>query len=437
MVESVEKEELEREKKGKDFTSESGNEYFPNLLHPRYKWIDQYRGMVIMILFIASFTWIFSSKMWLGEVPPIGPTWLNHGWRYYDGTAPIITVVDIGAAIFMFILGISMTISFRSKRAQKGGIYAWSRVLMRFLALIWLGETSLLTFSTGFVGIFGLVVFLSASAICAYFGLVVYRNSDNKIKFGVIWAILAVFSWFLMGLNAGITVWDALFGNILAYLGWGSLAAALFVNLIDEPDRRILVVPVLFVLHFLLYLFDQGTWVVSSPGSITNNFQVPYDVLGNIAVAVSATCVWDWMNMDPTDQKVGIKKRVIPIGILFFIIAFMWDFIVPANHFGVNDALASLAIGSSTLLAVVYWDFEHTHRLKIPILSELGRNAILFYMLQALFVLPYRKYFTAQILWSYGWPLGPLIGLGLVLAPLIGFSLLALFLNKKRIFLKF
>ena len=183
MVESIEKEELDKEKKDKVFTSESGDKYFPNLLHPRYKWIDQYRGMVIMILFIASFTWIFSSNMSEGEVPPIGPTWLNHGWQYYNGTVPIITVVDIGAAIFMFILGISMTISFRSKRAQKGGIYAWSRVIMRFLALIWLGETSLLKFSTGFVGIFGLIVFLSASAVCAYFGLVEYRNSDNVSMF--------------------------------------------------------------------------------------------------------------------------------------------------------------------------------------------------------------------------------------------------------------
>ena len=53
-------------------------------LHPRYDWLDQFRGMVIVFLIIASLTWIFSSSDF-ATAPPIGPTWLNHGWKYSFG----------------------------------------------------------------------------------------------------------------------------------------------------------------------------------------------------------------------------------------------------------------------------------------------------------------------------------------------------------------
>ncbi len=106
-------------------------------LHGRYRWLDQLRGMTVVWLLVAFLTWMFSSILWLGRPPPLGPTWMNHGNRYGDYLPAIITVIDMGSSIFMFVLGISAPISFNSKVKKKGLGYTWLTLFIRFFMLLW------------------------------------------------------------------------------------------------------------------------------------------------------------------------------------------------------------------------------------------------------------------------------------------------------------
>ena len=111
-------------------------------LHPRYRWLDQLRGVTVLFLLVAFLTWEFSSKLYLGQPPPLGPTWMNHGTRYAKFIPSIITVIDMGSSLFMNVMGISLAISFRSKVKKKGLGYTWATILSRFFALLWVNIAS-------------------------------------------------------------------------------------------------------------------------------------------------------------------------------------------------------------------------------------------------------------------------------------------------------
>ena len=87
----------------------------------RISWLDQFRGIMLIFLFISSLTWIFSANMWQLEVP-IGPTWLNYGFKYADYYPRMITLIDLGSEIFMTIIGISVALSFQRKIREKGAV---------------------------------------------------------------------------------------------------------------------------------------------------------------------------------------------------------------------------------------------------------------------------------------------------------------------------
>ena len=73
----------------------------------RFGFIDQFRGAVIFFFVLADITWQWSGSLsgivinrtltdWSGE-SPVGPTWLNHGWRFINfPQKQLITIIDIG-----------------------------------------------------------------------------------------------------------------------------------------------------------------------------------------------------------------------------------------------------------------------------------------------------------------------------------------------------
>jgi len=103
------------------------------LLHKRYEWLDQFRGLIIIFLIISVITWPLSGNF-PGEAP-IGPPLLNHGFQYYDGYPALITIIDIGQQIFMFILGFVAYIAFTSRLKKKGVGAAWKHGIIRVAVL--------------------------------------------------------------------------------------------------------------------------------------------------------------------------------------------------------------------------------------------------------------------------------------------------------------
>ena len=58
---------------------------------PRFEWLDQFRGIVIILFIIAAVTWELSGSFtaigndqYINVTLPVGATFLNHGWKWAD-----------------------------------------------------------------------------------------------------------------------------------------------------------------------------------------------------------------------------------------------------------------------------------------------------------------------------------------------------------------
>lgn len=107
--------------------------------YPRMDWLDQFRGLVVILLIISATTWELSLSIAAG-LPPIGPTYLNHGWKYWNhdqyGWPNIITIIDIGQQIFMFVVGFVAALSFLKRSEKEGESSALKHAIRRFVVLM-------------------------------------------------------------------------------------------------------------------------------------------------------------------------------------------------------------------------------------------------------------------------------------------------------------
>ena len=181
-------------------------------LHPRFDWLDQARGLVVLLLIVSMATAEFEGDMLLGE-PVLGPPMLNHGYAYYDGSPAIITFIDSGQALFVLVMGFAGYTAFTSRLRNRG-----------------------------------------VRAACAY----VARRTL------VLYALAALDSVLLSYLKRGHAEWATFFyGGTFSGIALGSLVAFVATALCKDADRRLAIAVVLMFAHALLFefpIFDHRTW---------------------------------------------------------------------------------------------------------------------------------------------------------------------------------
>ncbi|MFX0025407.1 MAG: hypothetical protein ACFE8M_03270 [Candidatus Hermodarchaeota archaeon] len=305
-------------------------------LHIRYDWFDQFRGLIIIFLIISVITWPLSGEFG-SFINPIGPPLLNHGFQYYDGYPALITIIDIGQQIFMFVLGFGAYIAFSNRREKRGVKIAWKHGLIRvaiLYALAFLDD-----------GLIGGIAF-----------------GDGEIPWN-----------------------EVLYYGTLANLAIGTFAAYLATYLIPKnADRRILLsIGILFVhavLLFLPFFRHHG----SSTGWPPDPWNFPWNTLNHAAIAIAGTCFSQWYKMDPNDPKVGFKKRILPVATITIILFYCFDWIQPAEHHDATTSLSLLAIAAAGFLIAIFYGFEKL-KFKVPILSEMGKNMLLLFIIAFIF----------------------------------------------------
>ena len=417
--------------------------------HPRYDWLDQFRGMVIVFLLIASLTWEFSSTNF-SIAPPLGPTWLNHGWKYYEQQPAIITIVDLGSQIFMFMLGISMGLSFRSKVEKKGTGYAWLTVLHRVLSFFWISQVISVDFDFPLLKIIALIVWFVITITAAVFrNIKKFKDTIYTPLFGAIWALISIILWCVQARLPNVIgsgyFWGAFFNEAMAHLAWGTLIAAIFVWLVKKPDYRIIASIIIYIAHAIMWEFEGA--INTAVRAFWPQWDIPFDVLGMGAIAIAASCVWDWMNMDPTDQKVGMRKRVIPLLFISGVLHFIIDFFQTAEHHGINLSIGLLAFAFCCLLVVAFFSLENYFKFKVPFLTHLGRNALFLFLFQGIFTLTYPEIwgsaleFRTQMATLFGGlplthPLVDLMAVIIFLAPMLVMYLVAWIFDRYNIHIR-
>jgi len=425
-------------------------------LHPRYRWLDQLRGITVLFLLVAFLTWEFSSKLYLGNPPPLGPTWMNHGTRYAKYLPSIITVIDMGSSLFMNVMGISLAISFRSKVKKKGLGYTWATILSRFFALIWVNIASRIFFMTEtiiqnfpeFVNankleLILLGVWAGITLMLIIFHFLFLKKSSIRIYVMLLWTIFSVVMCYPIIEDQ---IWYIFFGSTLAYIAWGTLFAGIALTLFRSPDLRIWCVFILFSVHFMLWELAKSKDIVPTkwlfevlPGTALEYIGIPFTVINMGAIAISATCVSDWLLQKYDSPIEGAKKRVIPFWICIFCVHFIADFFQPAKHDGINTSLASISIFFGTLFLLIFFAWDRYYNAKLPFLTPFGRNALLVFALQEIHLIPYSYIWENVVEFRTQFPglLGNFIGMLLFVLPIALLMFIAWILDKMKLYVKF
>jgi hypothetical protein len=289
----------------------------------RFEWLDQFRGIVIILFIVQTFAYKFSSDIIL---PPM----VNHGYKFWDfgaGFPKIITLIDIGQQIFIFLVGFMQAFAVM-KRFQKTD-EKW-RIFLHIL-----------------------------------------------FRAGLVW-ILAVIH---VGVADGFGAWELMvYGGTLANIAWAGLAAGVAALFFKKGDFR-------FWIGFGLMLCTTAVWIMVEPMSpysplFTNDFLVSIlPTLGHIEIGIIAAAVAGWIfHEDGSVNEGNWKKRVLPLALGFMVLSYLSWFIQWADHHKVNMSLSTMAIGFSSLMVFTFYKMEQVG-FRAPILTPLGKNMLLVFLL--------------------------------------------------------
>ena len=292
----------------------------------RFEWLDQFRGIVIVLFIVQTFAYEFSKNP-SGGVAPILPPMVNHGYNYanFSGMPDLITLIDLGQLIFIFLVGFMQAFAVM-KRIQKsdGKKKVWIHVGIRV----------------------GAIFVLAALHILIEFFL---DGGPYDFK-------------------------EAFVNGTLAVIAWSSLAAALVSILVKKADIR-------FWIGFGLMIITTGLWFVTPLMSNPGPIETLLSVLGLVETAIIATAIAGWIfKADGSIKDDNWKKRVLPLAFGFMVLSFLSWFIQWADHHRANMSISTMAIGFSGLMIFTFYKMEQ-HNFRVPILTPLGKNMLLVFLL--------------------------------------------------------
>jgi hypothetical protein len=351
------------------------------------------------------------------------------------------------------VLGISSAIAFNSKSKKKGMGYTWISILTRFLILFWINIAYRIFFMVIPVNTLAmreyilLSIWLGITLILIFFHFLFLKKSKLRPLVMLCWAIFSLCICYpVLDKTSNNNVFSVFFGDTLAYLAWGTLFAGLALTLIKNPDHRIWSAFGLFALHFVLWevakfrSITPTNWFIDVfPGTYFDVMGIPFAVINMGAIAISATCISDWLLKKYNDPKDGVKNRIIPYWIIVFCLHFITDFFQPGNHDGINTSLATISIFFGTLFLLIFYAWDTYFNIKLVFLTPLGRNSLLLFLLQTVYLLIYQFtwYDIRDFRTQFPGMLGNFLGMLVFVVP-IGFLIfVAWILDKLKIYIKF
>ncbi len=287
----------------------------------RFEWLDQFRGIIIILFIIQTCAWLFDvNEGW--SIPLMAPA-LNHGFRYANLERPLITMIDLGQQIFIFLVGFMQAFAVL-KRKEKGlsDGKIWLHIGKRFV----------------------LVMVLSVV------------HSYVKPEMG------ELNSYFIIA------------EGTLANIAWAGLAAGIAALYIQKPKFRLIVGLGVMLVHSILYMFESLHTLKDGDWSF------PFLTINHIAIGLIASAFTLWF-LTPKGEinEEGIKKNVLPVTIAFMISSYLLDFIQWSDHHTVSTPLAMLAISVAALSLYVFYHFDKDG-FHIPGLSTFGKNMLMVFL---------------------------------------------------------
>ncbi|MHA1112618.1 MAG: hypothetical protein ACTSRE_16105 [Promethearchaeota archaeon] len=318
------------EEKNSSESPKKGKERRKNRI--RFEWLDQFRGIVIVLFIVQTFAYEFSNDPSSG-IAPILPPMVNHGYNFesFSGMPNLITLIDLGQLIFIFLVGFMQAFAVMKRVLKsKEKWRVWVHVCIRV----------------------GAIFALAALHILAKFFI---DGGPYDFK-------------------------EAFVNGTLAVIAWSGLAAAVVSILLKKGDHR-------FWLGFGLMIITTGLWYLTEPhGSIPALITSPpletfLSVMGLVETAIIATAIAGWIfNPDGTVKDGNWKKRVLPLAFGFMVLSYLSWFIQWADHHHANMSISTMAIGFSAFMIFAFYKMEE-NGFRLPILTPLGKNLLLVFLL--------------------------------------------------------
>jgi predicted acyltransferase len=316
----------------------------------RLEAIDQFRGFAILLMILANY---------MNNVQVI-PAWLKHA----DDVG--YTVIDLIAPMFIFAMGLTYGLSFRSRLARDGPWITYQHFLTRYLALIGMGY-------------------------------------------------LITLVWELSGIQPPSVNW-----GLLQALGAAGLIALPFISM-STAWRGVIGLGILAAYQLLLDRFWLQDVLIAPHNG-------PWGALSWGAMLILATAMADLYHDHRRRQR---TYPLLSIGLV--VVGLALATMIPMSK---DRASASYVIFSLGLSALVFYAFhllQEFWQLKLPILTDWGRNPLLLYLLHyvllALFALPQiPSWYVQAPLWLVVLQLSTLIGI---------LSWVGRYLNKRRLYFAF
>jgi hypothetical protein len=285
----------------------------------RFEWLDQFRGLIIILFIIQTSAWLFSMDP-ANDIMPIMAPALNHGFEYADYRRPLITMIDLGQQIFIFLVGFMQAFAVL-KRKEKGlsDGKIWLHIGKRFVLVM----------------ILSVLHGLAGEHFHTYF-------------------ILAE--------------------GTLANIAWGGLAAGIAALYIPKPKFRLIAGLGVMLVHSILYMFEGLLdWRAG-------NWHFPFAAINHIAIGLIASAFTLWF-LTPKGEinEEGIKKNVLPVIIAFLVSSYLLDFIQWADHHTVSTPLAMLAIAVAAFFLYTFYHFDKDG-FHVPGLSTFGKNMLMVFL---------------------------------------------------------
>lgn len=284
----------------------------------RYYWIDHARGIIMIFLVITEF---------LPTIIRVGSE-IGHFFLAHPDNERIVEYMnfyDIGAPVFIFIMGLLMPLSFSQRKERDGVKKAVRHMIIRYGIIIILG----------FV-----VIFIDQ-------GEIIKMEGDVLI---IYWDVLPTLG--LVGLIALPLLWL-------------------------KPKPRALVATVMLVFYQFMLLY--GGWreyaILSIHGGIFGT------IFGFSAIMIYATCLGDvlLLNKEYTDKK---KYQIYAIVGAIALIGGLLLWLVPGwypNKRQVTLTYISISLGASILLSFIFIGIDKKVQKPIFILDSYGKSPFIIY----------------------------------------------------------
>jgi hypothetical protein len=309
--------------------------------HERYEWLDQARGIIVLFLVVAAIAWPLADGEKRLE-PALSPTFLNHGFIVADSDPPVVTMVDNGAQMFMFVLGFLAYSAFTRRMQRRGPVGAWFYVSRRvaLLYLVGFSEHGLLPLLEG-----------------------------HSMRMG-----------------------NILFQGVFARLAIASFAGYLAIQVLPKPKYRVLLSAVMMAAHFLLYhyhVFDQAGVDDGHLGLMSFG----WGAWNMAAIAILATAFGQWVFAHPRGIAEGMRTRMFPATVWVSIAYYVVSWLQPEMHFDLTTPHALLGVCFGAYLILICYGF-HKVGMRLPAASALGRNVLVLFIVVGLSAEFYTELFT-------------------------------------------